>query len=143
MNPINDVIALKESKKNLVKFLDSEVSKRITVTFEPDAKLPTFLIMSKVFAELGGFTFIDVKSILSNHENEDKGKDEVNNWWEIKGTANKTVTDSNVCDLQRSFYSLFLYYDVVKPTVVGDVKVPLLRTVNISGKEGLTVNRIY
>ena len=27
--------------------------------------------------------------------------------------------------------------------LVGDVKAPLLRTVNITGKEGLTVNRIF
>ena len=36
--------------------------------------------MSKVFAVLAGFTLTDVKSILSDHESEEKGKEEVNNW---------------------------------------------------------------
>ena len=48
-----------------------------------------------------------------------------------------------VCDLQRGFYSLFIYCDIMEKTVVDDVKVSLLRTVNISGSEGLTVSRIY
>ena len=48
-----------------------------------------------------------------------------------------------VYDSHRGFYSLFVYCDVVEPTVVGYFKVPLLRTVNIDGIEGLTVNRIY
>ena len=137
------VIALKESKNNMIRFSYNEVSKKITITFGPAAKLPTFLIMSKVFAELAGFTLTVVKAILSDHESEEKGKEEVKNWWDIKGAANKTVTGSNISDLQCGFYFLFLYCDVVEPTVVRDVQVPLLRTVNISGKEGLTVNRIY
>ena len=61
----------------------------------------------------------------------------------MKGTANRSVTGSNVCDLQRGFYSFFVYCDAVEHVVVGDVKAPLLRTVNITGKEGLTVNRIF
>ena len=54
-----------------------------------------------------------------------------------------SYTGSNVCDLQRSFYSLYAYYDIVEPTVVEDVKVPLLGWVNISGKQEKTVNKIY
>ena len=65
------------------------------------------------------------------------------NWWKIKVTANRSVTGSNVCDLQRGFYSLFVYCDVVEHVVVSYVKAPLLRTVNITGKEGLTVNRFF
>ena len=102
--------------------------------------MPTVLVMSKMFAELAGFSLADVKSVLSEHE--EKGKED-DNWWKIKGTANHSVTGSNVCDLQHGFYSLFVYSDVVKHLVVGDVKAPLLRTVNITGNEGLTINRIF
>ena len=137
---INATIASKESKKNLIRFSYNEISKKITITFGPDAKLPTVLVMSKMFAELAGFSLADVKSVLSEHE--EKGKED-DNWWKIKGTANRSITGSNVCDLQRGFYSLFVYCDVVEHVVVGDVKAPLLRTVNITGKEGLTVNRIF
>ena len=37
-----------------------------------------------------------------------------------------SYTGSKVCDLQRGFYSLYVYCDIVEPTVVGDVKVLLL-----------------
>ena len=140
---INATIASKESKKNLIRFSYNEISKKITINFGPDAKLPTVLIMSKMFAELAGFSLIDVKPVLSEHKGEEKGKEEASNWWKIKGTANLYVTGSNVCDLQRGFYSLFVCCDVVEHVVVGDVKTPLLRTVNITGKEGQTINRIF
>ena len=94
--------------------------------------------MSKMFAELTGFCFVDVKPALNEHEEK-----EDDNWWKIEGTANRSVTGSNVCDLQRGFYSLFVYCDVVEHVVVGDVKALLLRTVNINGKDGLIVNRIF
>ena len=45
--------------------------------------------------------------------------------------------------LAERFCSLFVYCDVVEPTVVGDFKVPLLRTVNIDGRGSLTVSRVY
>ena len=51
-------------------------------------------------------------------------------------------TAKHICDLQRGFYSLFIYCDIVEQTVVGHFKVPLLQTVN-DGREGLTGNRIY
>ena len=54
-----------------------------------------------------------------------------------------SYTASGVCDLQRGFYSLFIYCDIVDPVVVGDVRVPLLRVVNIAGKEGAIISRMY
>ena len=53
------------------------------------------------------------------------------------------ITALNVCDLQKGFYSLFAYCDVVAHVVVGAVKAPLLRTVNINGRESLIVDRIF
>ena len=92
------------------------------INFRPDAKLPTVLIMSKIFAKLAGFSLIDVKPVLSEHKNEEKGKEEASNWWKIKGTANRCITGSSFCNLQRGFYSLFVYCDVVEHVIVGDVK---------------------
>ena len=54
-----------------------------------------------------------------------------------------SYTAERVCDLQRGFYSFFLYCDVAEATVVVDFKVPLLRTVNTDGREGLIASRIY
>ena len=65
---INATIASKERNKNLIRFSYNEISKKITITFGPDAKLPTILIMSKMFAELSGFSPADVKPVLSDHE---------------------------------------------------------------------------
>ena len=96
-----------------------------------------------MFAELAGFSLADVKPVLSERKDQEKGKEEASNWWKIKGTANRSVTGSNVCDMQRGFYSLFVFCDVVEYVVVGDFKAPSLRTVNIISKEGLTINRIF
>ena len=52
-------------------------------------------------------------------------------------------TGDNICDLQRGFYSLYVYCDIVEDVVVGDVKAPLLRVVNIKRKEESTGSRIY
>ena len=129
---INATIASKESKKNLIRFSYNDISKKITITFGLDDKLPTVLAMSKIFAELAGFSLANVKAILSEHE--ENGKED-NNWRKIKETANRFVTGSNVCDWQRGFYSLFVNCDVVEHVVVGDVKALLLRTLNITGKD--------
>ena len=97
--------------------------------------------MSKMFAELASISLADVKPVSSKYKDEEKGKEEASNWWEIKGTANRSITGFNVCGLQRGFYSLFVYCDVVEHVVEVDVRALLLRTVYITGKEGLTVNR--
>jgi hypothetical protein len=55
----------------------------------------------------------------------------------------RSYTGSNVCNLQKGFYTLYVYCDIAEHVVVGDVKAPLLRTVNIAGNEGTMVNRVY
>lgn len=46
-------------------------------------------------------------------------------------------------DISRGFYSLFVYCNVVEPQIVGDVYVPLLRTVAINGERGAYVVKTY
>ena len=55
----------------------------------------------------------------------------------------KNYEGNGVRDFQSGFYSLLVYCNIVEQTVVGDVKVSSLRTVNIFGSEELTVSRIY
>ena len=102
---INGTIISKESKKNLTRFSSNEISKKMKIYFGPDAKFSTFRVMNKMFAELAGFILVDEKSILSEHEDENTGKEEVGKWWKIKGITNRTITGFNVRDLQRGFYS--------------------------------------
>ena len=70
---INATIASKEREKNLIRFSCNEISKKITINFGQDAKLLTVLIMSKMLAELAGFSHADVKPVLSEYEGEKKG----------------------------------------------------------------------
>jgi hypothetical protein len=131
---INDAIGSNEKMVDFpIRFEYNEISKKITMRFEnEDVSSTTYLVMSKSLAELLGFEFDAVPDIMTNKE-----------LIAITAGGEKTYTGKRVSDLQRGFYSLFVYCDVVEPTVVGDVKVPLLRTVNISGKEGETANRIF
>ena len=46
-------------------------------------------------------------------------------------------------DISRGFYSLFVYCNVVEPQIVGNVYVPLLRTVAIKGDRGSYVVKTY
>ena len=49
----------------------------------------------------------------------------------------------SVVDVSRGFESLYVYTNVVKPRVVGDSHVPLLRIVPLSGRQGDTVSKTF
>ena len=46
-------------------------------------------------------------------------------------------------DISHGFHSLYVYCSVCEPQIVGNVKVPLLRTVNIQGERGEHVTITY
>ena len=46
-------------------------------------------------------------------------------------------------DISRGFHSLYVYCSVCEPQIVGDVKVPLLRTVALQGERGEHVTITY
>ncbi len=46
-------------------------------------------------------------------------------------------------DLRGGFYSLHVYCSLVEPQIVGNVTVPLLRTVHIEGKHGDIVEKLF
>jgi len=152
----------KETVPPVLRFSFHPISKKISMEFKP--KFQTYssvkLKMSQDLAELLGFEWqsavaaaktadaiaSDVK--LDDHQKSEakfaarKFTESTNGMVEL--TPGKSLyTAERVCDLQRGFYSLFVYCDLVEPTVLGDAKVPLLRTVNITGKENLTISRIY
>ena len=115
--------------------------------------------MSKRLAELLGFEYskynniilpIEEKSSTDLQPRSDVANNVVETLFELPYGQVELIpfnsysyTVSNVSDLQRDFYSLYFYCDIVAPTVVGDVKVPLMRCVNISGNHEKTVDRIY
>ena len=58
----------------------------------------------------------------------------------ILGFQNQTYTNrynsaSNIPDLNRIFSQFFIYIDIIQPIIVGDIKIPLLRTVVLDSNE--------
>jgi hypothetical protein len=50
---------------------------------------------------------------------------------------------TRVVDVDRGFYSLYIYCSLLEPRLVGDSLVPLLRIVPIRGKDGDMITKIY
>lgn len=160
---INNNIEKVEYRKNLVRFSFNEISKKITARFDEKALSETILEMSTSLAELLGFeweTTIHPTAVAEAQpdESDDASRKRRHIVDEFKDYKLHTVagnrkrlgpqdalsyTASRVCDLNRGFYSLYVYCSIVEPVVVGDVRAPLLRVVNIGGKEGASVSRIY
>ena len=160
---INSSIARVEERKNSIRFHYNEVSKKISIEYDVDrivstkSSLPrTMLKISKPLAELLGFEWKKRPEFKDLYAASEKGKpgfhdytgnrdprDQFDQFIEMSPLQDVYYTGDNVCDLQRGFYSLYVYCDILEDVVVGDVKAPLLRTVNINGKEDKMVSRIY
>jgi hypothetical protein len=54
-----------------------------------------------------------------------------------------SIESSQVCDMNRGFYSIYCYCSLVEPVFVGDVRVPLLRIIPIKGQYGETITQSY
>ena len=107
---------LRSSVKKLhdrLKFKFDEVSQKVTLFLKPR----TSARLSPPLARLLGFDMTDIP------------------YGRNKG--------SRVSDRDQGFSSLYVYCNVVQPTVVGDIFVPLLRIVPVEGKTGHTVTRTY
>jgi hypothetical protein len=140
-----------------VRFTFNEISKKITVTYK---NVLISILMTKTLAELLGFTGKDTFAGIVFTDLPQKQQDEIRKKYGGDPQWNQRLAEVEyellhlspekndyqgefVCDLQRGFYSLYVYCDVCEPTVVGEFKVPLLRTVNISGKEGSMIGRLF
>ena len=102
---------LKGSVKKLhdrLKFKFDEVSQKLTLIW----KRHTSVRRSPPLARLLGFDMTDIPY----------GRNE----------------ESRVSDLDQGFSSLYVYRNVVQPTVIGDTFVPLLRIVPVDGKKQAT-----
>jgi hypothetical protein len=55
----------------------------------------------------------------------------------------KKTTSPYTADIEAGFSSMFVYCNLVSDQIVGDKKVPLLRTVQIKGRYGDTITRTY
>jgi hypothetical protein len=147
---INAKIERVEYRKNLARFLYNDISKKITVRLDEKALSETIILKSKPTAELLGLQwetktrqYRDVRPPKENNADNPgltrkrrQVEDEIKDYLLLRAGESDMVaispedafsyTASGVCDLQRGFYSLFIYCDVVEPVVVGDVKASLL-----------------
>ena len=135
------------------------MSKKITVRFDEKALQETILDMSTSLAELLGFEWETIVFPAEDRPPDDDASrqrrqvvDEFGNY-KLQAVENSdkrlrpdnalSYTASHVCDLNRGLYSLYVYCGIVEPVIMGDVMAPLLRVVNVGGKEGTFVSRIY
>jgi hypothetical protein len=150
---INDAISYIEPKPNVVRFLYNDVTQKITVRFGNDTRGWCSLVMSKAMAELLGFEW-EAKELAPEKPLEEILRDRPDNIIEklalepdgsvvLLPASAYSYTATRVCDLRRGFYSLFIYCSIVEHSIVGDSMVPLLRTVNVEGKEGTMAHRVY
>ena len=159
---INAAITLTDDKQHL-KFVYNEIFKKVSIHYAFSAKGRIYLKMSTRLAEILGFEWEKRDANLDRGHREDHVPLErwialmesvplgstraydsrfmldshglVDLYFISVNPNDKGVlTGGNVCDLQRGFYSLLVYCDIIEETVVGDSKVPILRIVNINGK---------
>ena len=55
----------------------------------------------------------------------------------------KKTSSPYAADINGGFSSMYVYIDIVDAQFVGDVKVPVLRIVNIEGEDGNTVHASF
>ncbi len=158
---INESIESVETTAMTVRFHYNTVSRKMTVKFSRETLGKASLIMSKSMAELLGFEW-ELSNVASTrrpstHTNVldlgDDNEPERNATIMLQERHDGKVvlipvksysyTGTNVCDMQREFYSMYVYCDVVEHSAVGDAMAPLLRPVNVAGKEGTMVNKIF
>ena len=48
-----------------------------------------------------------------------------------------------VADLRKGLNSLYMYYPLMEPRMVGDAQVPLLRIVPVEGRDGEMITRVF
>lgn len=66
----------------------------------------------------------------------------INKMMETKLASELLLADDSP-DISGGNYSLFVYCDVVRPQIVGNVLTPLLRVVSLQGSHGDIVNQMY
>ena len=157
---INSSTVRLEERKNSIRFHYNEISKKISIEYDVDrivstkSFLPkTMLQISKPLDELLGLEWTKRPEFKDMLARPDSGKpsfhvysgnrDPRDQFIEISLLQDTYYTDDRVVGLQRGFYSLFVYCDIVEDVAVGDVIAPLLRILNIDGKDDRMVSRIY
>ena len=165
---INARIKEVEYRPNLLRFSFNEITKKVTMRFIDEAVTETKLTVSKEFLEMLGFDWHRGAASLLYPMRPDKvarnnryrqrdykpEPERISKFLAFKDTTDYATlvpldaveyTGSRVCDLQHGFHALYVYCDIVEPTIVGDSRVPLLRAVhfNATKESNTVVHKIY
>ncbi len=162
VDSINDEIYWIEANHKLPRFSYHALTKKVSVKFGSltDDEPQVILTMTTSMAEILGFEWgVDPPQVIMIQHSHSKFSMFASDQLRVHGTVTKlqlntegmveltSGTDryiaSKVCDMRRGFHSMFVYCDIVEHEIVGDHKVPLLRTVNVNGDEGEMIDRIY
>ena len=76
---------------------------------------------------------------LGNILGYDERVDDINSF----NNADALITLYNTYNIEVNCQSLFVYYDILEHTIVGDTKVPLLRSISVSGKNGNIIREMF
>jgi len=55
----------------------------------------------------------------------------------------RTHASNSPADINRGLSTIFMYCDIARVSIVGDTKVPLIRTLNVEGQYGDIVQKVY
>lgn len=128
-----------------IKFTFNNISRKVGVKCESDKKIPPpvsylwHFKMSVELAEVLGFewsmgadgeTFTQSASGVYPEMTDDEEAIPIASYLHFV-IHDEEYECNRVCDLQRGFYSLFVYCDICDHVIVGDSLAPLLRTVNL------------
>ena len=148
---INDAIVDIKAAGNSIRFSYNEISKKIIIAFDKESIYSTSIAKFKGLTELLGFKHVTFKENVIPNEQKFKLARNVSEalpegsdgMVELIPKKAYSYTGTNVCDLLNGFYSLYVYCDVVEHVLIGDIKAPLLHTINVNGKKESMVNRIF
>ena len=112
---ILDAISIQDHK-NKIYFTYSSITKRVRIKVKNNAKV----VLHDGLAQMLGFDPCEISSNEAQPE--------------------KIVDSPYVADPCAHYRVLMVYSDIVVPQVVGDVLAPLLRIVNVTGKDGEVID---
>ena len=134
-NQINDVLG--ENQQNKIHFVYNELTRKVSVCLENGYGV----ILKQPLNTVMGFGDNEECDLVNSFRNDERRV--------VREDAKRLFIDDDkitspfVMDLHRGLHTFFVYCDIVEPQLVGDVNVPLLRSVAIKGQDGEVVSKSF
>ena len=135
INQINDVLV--ENQQNKINFVYNELSRQVSVCSENGYGMILMQPMNTVIG-FGDNAECDPVNTFRNDEQGFVDEDAT-----FQFIDDDKTTSPFVMDLHSCHHTFFVYWHIVEPQLVGDVKVSLLRSVAIKGQDGEVVDKTF